>query len=48
MAGQFKGIAPAWTEEIQGDVVCEYFKALRVVRATSAGTRGVALAAKAH
>jgi hypothetical protein len=46
VAGQFKGIDPAWTKETQGDVVRGYFKAVRVVRATSAGTRGVALAAK--
>ena len=44
--GQFEGIYPASREETQGDVVCGCIKAVPAVRATSARTRGVALAAK--
>ena len=46
LAGQFKGIGPARTEETQGSILCGSSEALRAVRAASARTRGVsALAA---
>ena len=43
MAGQPKGIGPAWTQETESKIVCKCLKALRSMPTTSARTRSVAI-----